>query len=66
MNEDGIEPSQGLLKELFHFATTLMLCLNINLFVTDGCSFPLKWCEDEFYGKDWRIQGRIFPPERNV
>ena len=64
MNEDGIEPSQGLLKELFHFATTLMLCLNIDLFVTDGCSFPLKWCEDEFYGKDWRIQADAIPRPR--
>ena len=57
MDEEGIDPTKGLPKELFHFATTLIPCANIDLFVTRGSQLLLTWRNDEFYGQGWHIPG---------
>lgn len=35
MDEEGVEPRNGLPQELFLFATTLIPCPNIDLLITD-------------------------------
>jgi ADP-ribose pyrophosphatase YjhB (NUDIX family) len=57
MDEEGIDPTKGLPKELFHFATTLIPCANIDLFITRGKQLLLTWRDDAFYGKGWHIPG---------
>jgi len=57
MDEEGIDPTKGLPKELFHFATTLIPCSNIDLFITRGNQLLLTWRDDEFYGQGWHIPG---------
>ncbi len=58
MDEEGIDPRKGLPQELFLFATTLLPCPNIDLFITDNKHrLLLTWREDEFYGKGWHIPG---------
>lgn len=58
MNEQGIDPTKGLPQELFLFATTLIPCANIDLFVTDkNRQLLLAWRDDEFYGQGWHIPG---------
>jgi len=58
MDEEGIDPTQGLPQELFHFATSLIPCANIDLFITDDKKrLLLTWRDDEFYGKGWHIPG---------
>ena len=57
MDEEGIDPTKGLPKELFHFATTLIPCANIDLFITRGNQLLLTWRDDEFYGQGWHIPG---------
>ena len=36
MDEEGGDPRVGLHQELFHFATTLIPCSNIDIFITEG------------------------------
>ena len=57
MDEEGIDPTKGLPKELFHFATTLIPCANIDRFITRGNQLLLTWCHDEFYDQGWHIPG---------
>ncbi len=58
MNEEGVDPTKGLPQELFLFATTLIPCANIDLFVTDeNRHLLLTWRDDEFYGQGWHIPG---------
>lgn len=58
MKEEGVDPTQGLPQELFLFATTLIPCANIDLFVTDeNRRLLLTWRDDEFYGQGWHIPG---------
>ena len=57
MNEEGIDPVKGLPQELFLFATTLMPCANIDLFISDGERLLLTWRDNEFYGRGWHIPG---------
>lgn len=57
MNEEGIDTTKGLPKEFFHFAATLILCDNINLFITRSNQLLLIWRDDEFYGQGWHIPG---------
>lgn len=57
MDEEGVDPVKGLPQELFLFATTLMPCANIDLFVSDGQRLLLTWRDDEFYGRCWHIPG---------
>lgn len=57
MDEESIDPTKGVTKELFHFAITLIPCANINLFITRGEKLLLAWRDDEFYGKRWHTPG---------
>lgn len=58
MNEECVDPTKGLPQELFLFATTLIPCANIDLFVTDeNRRLLLTWRDDEFYGQGWHIPG---------
>ena len=57
MDAEGVDPTKGLPKELFHFATTLIPCANIDLFITKGNQLLLTWRNDEFYGQGWHIPG---------
>jgi colanic acid biosynthesis protein WcaH len=58
MNEEGVDPTKGLPHELFVFATTLIPCPNIDLFITDKKRrLLLTWRDDEFYGAGWHIPG---------
>lgn len=57
MDEEVVDPTQGLPQELFVFATTLFPCPNIDLFITRGNNLLLTWRDDEFYGKGWHIPG---------
>ena len=52
MIEEKVNPTKGLPEDLFLFATTLILCANVDLFVTDNTNrLLLTWRDDEFYGK---------------
>lgn len=58
MHKEGIDPTTGLPEELFLFATTLVPCTNIDLFITDDRHrVLLSWRNDVFYGKGWHIPG---------
>lgn len=58
MNENGVDPTKGLPQELFLFATTMIPCANIDLFVTDeNRRLLLTWRDDEFYGQGRHIPG---------
>lgn len=58
MDKEGIDPTRGLPEELFLFATTLMPCANIDLFITnDDHQLLLTWRDDPFYGQGWHIPG---------
>ncbi len=57
MEEEKIDPTKGLPQELFLFATTLMPCPNVDLFITRGKQLLLSWRDDEFYGSGWHIPG---------
>jgi len=58
MDDEGVDPTKGLPQELFLFATTLLPCPNIDLFVTDRFHrLLLTWRDDEFFGKGWHIPG---------
>lgn len=57
MEEEGVDSTRGLPEGLFLFATTLMPCPNIDLFISNGSKLLLTWRDDEFYGKGWHIPG---------
>ncbi len=59
MNENGIIQEKGLGTELFHFASTLMPVINVDLIVTDQTGkILLSWREDEHTGIGWHVPGR--------
>lgn len=58
MNEEGVNPINGLPEELFIFATTLMPVSNIDLFITNQSGqILLSWRDDRYYGSGWHIPG---------
>ena len=58
MKHEKVDPTKGLPEDLFVFATSLIPCSNVDLFVTDPEGrLLLIWREDEFYGKGWHIPG---------
>lgn len=58
MNEEGINPANGLTEELFVFATTLMPVPNVDLFITNEYGqLLLTWRNDKYYGSGWHIPG---------
>ena len=66
MDEEGINPTKGLPKELFHFATTSIPCANIDLFITRGNQLLLIWRDDEFYGQGVACSWWLPSDERNT
>lgn len=58
MNEEGINPTQGLPEKLFIFGTTLIPVSNVDLFITnEKGQVLLSWRDDKYYGKGWHIPG---------
>ena len=58
MDEEGIDPREGLPKELFIFATMLIPMVNIDMLILNGKGqFLLSWREDQYHGKGWHIPG---------
>lgn len=59
MNEEEVNPVNGLQEELFVFATILMPVPNIDLFITNRSGqLLLTWRDDRYYGSGWHIPGR--------
>ncbi len=58
MNLAGIEQENGLGTELFHFASTLMPVVNVDLFITDKENrVLLSWRDDEYTDSGWHVPG---------
>ena len=58
MDNEEIDPRNGLPEELFWFATTLIPCANIDLFIiNEKGQVLLTWRDDKFYGSGWYIPG---------
>lgn len=58
MDEGNVDPRNGLPEELFWFATTLVPCANIDLFIVNAeGQVLLTWRDDQFYGTGWHIPG---------
>lgn len=54
----GIKPEKGLGTELFHFASTLMPVVNVDLVVlNDKKQILLSWRDDPHTGIGWHIPG---------
>lgn len=58
MDEEGVNPTEGLPEELFIFGTTLVPVSNVDLLITniDG-QILLSWRDDKYYGRGWHIPG---------
>lgn len=58
MQEEGINPEEGLTTPLFLFATSLVPMPNIDLLVlNEQGQMLLSWRDDLVYGKGWHIPG---------
>ena len=58
MAEEGIDPRKGLGTELFHFSSTLMPCLSVDLLIRDPQGrLLLAWRDDVYNGRGWHIPG---------
>lgn len=58
IDNEGIDPREGLPEELFVLATTLMPVTNVDLLISDkNGRILLSWRDDKFYGKGWHIPG---------
>lgn len=58
MNEEGICPENGLGKELFCFASTLMPVVNVDLLILNKKKeILLSWRDDPHCGTGWHIPG---------
>lgn len=59
MNNSGVHQEEGLGTELFHFASTLMPVINVDIVVTNHHSqILLSWRKDPYTGVGWHIPGR--------
>ncbi len=60
MNEERIDPKEGLPLELFKFTTTLLPFVNVDLLILNNKNqILLSWREDFYYGVGWQIPGGI-------
>ena len=58
MRAEGIEPERGLGTELFHFASTLMPVVNVDLLVFNSRGeILLSWRDDPHCGQGWHVPG---------
>ena len=61
LEEDGIDPRQGLPESVFIMASSLMPIVNIDLFIVDGKGrVLLSWRDDLYHTKGWHIPANIF------
>ena len=60
MNEEGVDPRNGLPLDLFEFSTTLLPFVNVDLLVQNSKGqILLSWRDDKHYGAGWQIPGGI-------
>ena len=60
MNEEGVDPRNGLPLDLFEFSTTLLPFVNVDLLVQNNKEqILLSWRNDNHYGTGWQIPGGI-------
>lgn len=58
MEAEDINPQNGMPTELFLFASSLIPCANVDLFITDPKKgLLLAWRDDPYCGKGWHIPG---------
>lgn len=67
LNEEGINPRNGLPLDLFLFATTLLPFVNVDLLVLDEHrKILLSWRDDLYYGKGWQLPGGCIRLKENI
>lgn len=60
MNEEGINPVNGLPLDLFEFCTTMLPFINVDLIIQNKAGqILLSWRSDAHYGTGWQIPGGI-------
>lgn len=60
MNQESVNPKDGLPLELFEFSTTLLPFVNVDLLVYNSRNqILLSWRDDAYYGKGWQIPGGV-------
>ena len=60
IEEERIDPQEGLPLELFEFCSTLLPFVNVDLFITnEKDEILLSWRDDSHYGTGWHIPGGI-------
>ena len=60
MEEEGVNPVQGLPLELFEFNVSLLPFVNVDLILqNDKGQILLSWRSDAHYGTGWQIPGGI-------
>ncbi|MCD8022702.1 MAG: NUDIX domain-containing protein, partial [Lachnospiraceae bacterium] len=58
MQQEGINPCEGLPESLFILASGLIPLVNIDLFIVDSDHrLLLTWRDDPYHGKGWHIPG---------
>lgn len=58
MDTEGVNPQNGMPTELFLFASSLIPCANVDLFITDPeKGLLLAWRDDPYCGRGWHIPG---------
>ncbi len=59
MSHSGVHQEEGLGTELFHFASTLMPVINVDIIVTNQHDqILLSWRDDSYTGVGWHVPGR--------
>lgn len=67
MNEEGVNPRNGLPLDLFEFATTLLPFVNVDLIIQNQAGhILLSWRDDKHYGAGWQIPGGIIRMKETI
>lgn len=60
MDEEGVDPVNGLPLDLFEFSTALLPFVNVDLLIQNSQGqILLSWRSDAHYGTGWQIPGGI-------
>ena len=60
MDEEGVDPRNGLPLDLFEFTTSILPFVNVDLIVQNHTGqILLSWRDDIHYGSGWQIPGGI-------
>ena len=60
MDEEGVNPENGLPLDLFEYCTSLLPFVNVDLLIqNDEGQILLSWRKDNHYGTGWQIPGGI-------